>query len=294
MIWLHFDKGFGIDGQAVDWYPLADGQAVDVVHWYPLGSTRIAYRDGKLAAPHCTVTGWGDRYCIGWAQDSVWDVVAQEIIVHSGMQYVVTVVCENGYRVWIDSENSSQCFAVPPAQTARVQYDPALAAAGIQLDVGDNRYWLVVSLLDGTVLYRGHADELTMQGHLHVICTVADMKGHSIEDSWGYVNGNWCRYEHMVISTDEHVYIPKLIPWLWLEALAVEAWDEARSYLCGELLADWQELLQYVGTVCRVCTPPFGTYLPDAVGYVDDKGMGKVLLCTMQGDKIADVQRLDC
>ncbi len=264
------------------------------VHWYPLGSTCISCVGSRPVAPHCTVTDWGDKFCIGWAQDNAWQLIAQEAVMHRGVQYVVTLVRDNGCHVWIDSDGSSACFAVPDAERAQVRYDADLAAVSIQIDVLDDRYWLVVSLVDSSVLYRGYADTLSMQdGHLHVICKVADMKAHSIEENWGYVNGNWCRYEHMVISTDEHVYIPKLIPWLWLEALAVEAWDEARSYLCGELLADWQELLQYVGSVCRVCMPPFGAYSKHAVGYVDKEGIGKVLLCTMQGDKIADVQRLD-
>ncbi|MBO4534700.1 MAG: hypothetical protein J5755_02040, partial [Clostridia bacterium] len=82
---------------------------------------------------------------------------------------------------------------------------------------------------------------------LFVVCTLADMRLHRVEERWGYRDGNWCTLAHICKCTDDHVYLPKLLPYLFTEALAVGATDEAQSYLAPTLASSWEDLVAYLG-----------------------------------------------
>ncbi len=286
MIWLHLDRDWCVWERHVPVYCLHEGESVRVRFWGDTYfSTVLTLRNGALDHPECWVK-WGDHYRVQ-LPDRQMHVLWQETLPMIGL--TVTVVKEAGVTMWIEGQTDSTMLPLGAECADWKTVDlPALSAVAIEGRVGDRRLLVVADVYTSKALYQGVVDEWRQQEmSIEVVCTHMDMKRHVSTARMGYQEGNWCTLEHRVICTDEHTYIPRLIPYLFAEALAVGALDEARSYLTDALALEFEPLLSYIGRVDEVAIPPID--MPNTVGVVQN-GVGKTLLCTLAGDKIDDVE----
>ena len=86
------------------------------------------------------------------------------------------------------------------------------------------------------------------------------------------------------------MYLPKLLPYLFAEALAVGAMDEAQSYLAPALASSWEDLVAYLGKVEGVSIPPVQR---DGLVGIMRGGVGRLLQVTLGDDGIEDVEWLE-
>ena len=285
MIWLHLDQDWWVGDRHVSAWPMADGDRVRLRYmgnYYD--SVVLTCREGVPDHPEYW-TRWGDHFRIHPVPRRE-EVVWQES--ESSGSLTVTVVRSGGEALWIEGEGGSLMRPVPHAVSSwRLVSLAPLSALAVEGKVG-NKYWLVVAdVYTLEVLYEGLVDKWSAQDSLEVVCTLDDMRLHRVQRRLGYREGVWCTLAHICTCTDDHVYIPKLLPYLFAEALAVGAMEEARSYLSPSLASAWEDLLAYVGEVEGVEIPPVG----EGVGVLQG-GVGRLLRVTVGQEGIDDMEWL--
>ena len=199
--------------------------------------------------------------------------------------------------LWWERGEDTHCLWLPALHQAQIEVSQGMAAVLVYgratrpLDASNPLFGVLVDMA-GAVLYRGYAASFALDEQLVVECAYEDMRRHRCTRRWGYREGDFCILEQMYRCASTHTCISTLVPYLFAEALAVGDEAEARTYLCADLDACWDELRRYVGSIATLDSPPW--LLPDnVVAWADAQGIGKRFAFTLRDGAIADVARED-
>ena len=286
-----FDGVVLMEGKRVRTLDIEEGERV----WCLLAEdgglwTEVSLLNGEVICPDCEVERWDGCAVVRPRGDgAVRRAIRQAREEMSGVTYTVTAVCEpTCTNVWIDGLNS-RLMVLPRGEDAEVRIVNELSAAAVAVKRGEKRYLMLTALYEDDVLYEGWADEYAIDDRLTVKCTYADMKRHTRQGVYGYIDGKFGLIEQSFTCASAHTFIPMLVPYLFAEALAVGDDEEAIGYLTDDLKEDYSALKAYIGTVSYVRRPPIPAENTD-VGIVDASGRGKVLTCEMADAYITDVR----
>lgn len=275
---------------------LGEGQSVFIRY---MGATywggRLQWQDGELSAPafvqyrfaHCILLRFSPAI-------SSCRVLAQQSLGYGS--YTVSVLSEpDRTTVWLEG-SQSYCTYLPPLRDAAICYSATLRAVAVFGALcaaqDENPLYGCLCSLQGEVLFAGAGAEFSLQDQWVATCAYADMRRHTRTTQYGYRDGVFCTLAHTFACKSAHTYIPKLRPFLFAEALAIQDTQEALSYLSPSLRTDWSALSSYLGPVASVISPPY--LLPDdQVAWVDADGQGKRFAFTLQDDLIDDICRVD-
>ena len=285
---VDFTEDVIIDGRRVRRFDLPDGRTQVV--WARGAMCRIRREGERIVAPHFAVEHWGRQVCLVPDTDAATPrAIVQQSVGWSGGETQMTVVREPLYTtVWLDGTESAM-WVLPAAEDAAIVQSDALMALAVDLRIDVGHYLFVVSAVDNATLYEGRVERFAMSDRLEVVCTYADMKGHTRTQVFGYREGAFCMLAQTFTCTRAHIYTEDWAPYLFAEALAVGDTEEAKTYLSEELQVRFSDLLRYLGAVRRVCTPPSGAAGPRDVGIVREDGVGRVVHFEMEAGRITDV-----
>lgn len=288
------DDTIYVGGRRTSFLQLADGDRVwwSAYRGHPLGGS-ISYVGGVLSATGFDVEQWGDQAVLVLPTEAATPrEVCQRQIEVGGTAYTLTAVCEaHGTSVWLDA-GVSQLYLLPAGSRVTLDFSASLLVGLAAVERAGRHYLVLVSLVDGAILFEGWVDEYSLQADLTVVCTFDDMRRHARTRTYGYKDSDFCMLAQSFGCANAHTYISTLVPYLFLEALAVGDCDEARGYLSPDLSADFDALLTYIGKVAVVRTPPVVAPLT-TVGVVDATHRGKLFSFDLDGDTIIDVRLLD-
>ena len=232
------------------------------------------------------------RYVGDVAQSTL---LAQQNISY-GEGYTVSVVREkNDTVVWLEGSRSMCCY-LPPLDTATIDFSAALGVgvygAVCQPRDAANPSYGVLLTLDGQVLWQGAGNDFALDGRWMTQCAYADMRAHTVRRYYVLRDGRLAIDEQMCQCTNAQSFISAVVPYLFVEALAVGDYDEARGYLSAPLAVQWNDVLAYMGGVAALDAPPY--LLPDdQVACAGPNGEGKRFAFRVVDGKIDDICRVD-
>ena len=286
------DENVYAEGRHVRYLDLAEGQRVlcrvfaDVCH-----ECLLYLEAGRLQAVGFAVERWGELTVLRAECRAEPRAVRQAVQRIDGMDYMLTASCEASRTVaWLERATEQSMLLLPAGEDVEIAFSASMLAVAVCVVRRGGRYLAVLALPTAEVLYEGAVDEYALGDTLEVVCTLEDMRRHTIRTTWGYRGADFCTLAQSFTCANAHTYTPKLVPYLFAEALAAGDREEARGYLTAELAASLDALLGYVGEVSRVDYPPVACG-PYDVGVVSAEE-GRVFAFEMEGDKIADVRRV--
>ena len=287
--YLHFVDGcIYYAGRPIRSATLVEGKCISVCYLGEVyGWGRIEVKRGHVLAPNFAVVAWGNHYQLRYLAAAE-EVVAQQSVEYNRVRYTATLCRSPGMTLWIEGAEGGVAIALPFGESSLSYHEEFLAWTVEQKR--ENGAYLLVASIEGEVLFRGLCTDYRLADTLCVSCTYADLRRHQIEKTYGYRNGEFVMIEQRCIGRNEHICISSL-PRLFLEALAVGEREEARGYLTAELAASEEDLWRYVGEIESVLEP-YGKAPKGSIAAVGE-GIGKLFLFTVEGERIADVQRIE-
>lgn len=171
---------------------------------------------------------------------------------------------------------------------------------GIVLITGkvDTKDYVLVALIDTTykLLYERTADiiEITAEG-IKITDIYKDMLEHSIVCTVNPVCTPQCISKVVESKWSSLNYSNELIPYMFLEALKINAEEECLSYLSEELKSDFENVKSYFGQIDEIRPPKYAEYNLNRVSIIstaDRINTVKYYDFIMSGSEIMNIEEI--
>lgn len=177
-----------------------------------------------------------------------------------GSDHTATLLKGNGRLLVIECENYFYRYALPEeAEEAELSESAGVIKLRYTLK-GEARHLLVDFTDDYRELFRGRADTVEINGEeISVVRSFCDNLGHMRMDLYRRENGQLTFLKSRFRHTKEarRSTLPRLLPYLFLEAVAAGDYAECKSYLHADCPLESDDIAEFFGLAQEVRQNPF-------------------------------------